>query len=179
MTAPHIHLAYAPQGAGLLYAVTWLGDGDDVHGWYLGTRDGVPEAAYFTLPRFYADQPVLLWHSKADDLYGPWVEAHGRKPPSDLPHGPPVPQGLCHRLAAAQDSLMAHWLYVDDDPGMEAARHATEAAGLPVRHVNIRPSQLGKLHPGPITWTYDSPGADRQVLEQLSKHWPLDARVEG
>ena len=44
MIEAHAHLAYAPRGAGLLYAVLWFGDGPSIYGGYVGLRDGVPEA---------------------------------------------------------------------------------------------------------------------------------------
>ena len=39
MIETHAHLAYAPQGARLLYAVLWFGKGSNVYGWYVGSRD--------------------------------------------------------------------------------------------------------------------------------------------
>jgi len=63
MIEAHTHLAYAPQGAGLLYAVLWFGKGSDVYGWYVGLRDGTPEASYFVLPDYYAVKPAVLYSS--------------------------------------------------------------------------------------------------------------------
>ena len=40
MSQPHAHLAYAPRGAGLLYAVMWIAISDDIYGWFIGSKDG-------------------------------------------------------------------------------------------------------------------------------------------
>jgi hypothetical protein len=67
-------------------------------------------------------------------------------------------------------------LFFDDDPdGQTQARALCERA-LPVRHVNIRASRLGKFLT-PAVWRYDAPGADQNVLVYPSQRWPLDERL--
>jgi len=176
MIEARTHLAYAPSGAGLLYAVLWFADGSDIYGWYIGTRDGVPEASYFMLPKYYADQPDVLYRSVHDDVFGHWVEI-GPRGATQLPHPPPVPQALCHELSRLQDEFVRHWLFFDDDPEAEAEVHELHARRLPLRHVNIRASRLGKLQTAPAIWRYDSPGADANVLVHLSRRWPLDEHI--
>jgi hypothetical protein len=175
MIEANAHLAYAPRGAGLLYAVLWFAEGPSVYGWYIGSRDGVPEASYFVLPDYYAAKPDVLYRSVEDDLSGPWVEVAGRGE-SKLPR-PPVPEALCHELARLQDEFIHHWLFFDDDVDGEAQARALNARELPVRHVNIKASRLGKLHTAPAVWHYDAAGADRNVLVHLSQRWPLDERL--
>ncbi len=176
MTEANTHLALAPRGAGLLYAVLWFGDARNVYGWYIGARDGVHEASYFMLPDYYAGRTDVLYRSVGDELHGPWVEAIGRRE-TGLPHPPPVPQALCHELSRLQDEFVRHWLFFDDDPDGGEQSRALEARGLPVRHANVKASHLGKLHTGAAVWRYDMPGADRNVLVHLSRHWPLDERL--
>jgi hypothetical protein len=176
MIEAHVHLAYAPRGAGLLYAVLWFAQGRDVYGWYVGMRDGVDEAAYFMLPGHVGGGPALLYRSVEDDIFGPWLQVtpHGE---SALPHAPPVPQPLCHDLSRLQDEFVSNWLFFDTDPGTGAEAQALNTKGLPVRHVNIRPSRLGRLTSGPVVWRYDAPGADLNVLDMLARLWPLDERT--
>lgn len=174
MIEAHAHLAYAPRGAGMLYAVLWFAQGRDVYGWYVGTRDGVDEASYFMLPGYRGPGPDVLYRSLEDDLYGRWVEVDERRHESELPHPPPVPPALCHELSRLQDEFVSNWLFFQGDPGSEAEAQSLNAKGLPVRHANIRASHLGKLQMNPVVWRYDAPGADLKVLELLSRRWPLD-----
>ncbi|HSN32118.1 MAG TPA: hypothetical protein VLU41_05500 [Ideonella sp.] len=176
MIEAHTHLAYAPRGAGLLYAVLWFAEGPDVFGWYIGSRDGVAEASWFVLPDHYSARTATLYRSRADDLDGEWVEcgARGEQP---LPRSP-VPQALRGELGRLQDAFVRHWLFFDDDADAAVEARAYERGDLPVRHVNIRAERLGKLQTAAAVWRYDSHGADHRVLMQLSRRWPLDARVE-
>lgn len=176
MIETHNHLAYAPRGAGLLYAVLWFEAGRDVYGWYIGSRDGVAEASYFMLPGYHSAKSGTLYRSLEDDLYGPWAEVTGRKE-AVLAHPPPVPQALCHELARLQDDFVRQWLFFDDDPRSDGEQQALNAMGLPVCHVNIRAAKLRKLQPSAVVWRYDAPGADLNVLTLLSRHWPLDERL--
>lgn len=177
MIEAHAHLAYAPRGAGLLYAVLWFAQGRDVYGWYVGMRDGVDEASYFMLPRYLGHGPDVLYRSVEDDLHGRWMEVDERGCESELPHLPPVPQALCHELSRLQDEFVSNWLFFQGDPGSETEAQALNAKGLPVRHVNIRASRLGKLQTNPVVWRYDAPGTDLKVLEVLSRRWPLDEHL--
>ena len=176
MIEAHAHLAYAPRGAGLLYAVLWFGEGPSIYGWYIGSRDGVPEASYFVLPDYYAVTPAVLYRSVEDDLHGPWVQVT-EEGDAELPHPPPVPEALCHDLVRLQDEFIRHWLFFDDDPDGETQARALNARELPARHVNIKASRLGKLRMGAAVWRYDAPGADQNVLAHLSRRWPLDERL--
>ncbi len=175
MIEANAHLAFAPRGAGLLYAVLWFAEGPNVYGWYIGSRDGVPEASYFVLPDHYTTKPDVLHRSLEDDPYGSWVEVTARGQ-VELAHAP-VPQALCHELARMQDEFIRHWLFFDDDPDSEAQARALSERELPVRHVNIKASRLGKLHTSAAVWRYDTPGADQNVLVNLSQRWPLDERL--
>ena len=177
MVQAHTHIGYAPRGVGLLYAVLWFAHGDDIFGWFTGSVDGQHPAAYFVLQDYYSERQAHLVRSVLDDVYGPWVEA---TPGGDMPvaHPPPVPEVLCHELVRLQDQFIRHWLFFADDPETYAEAEALAARELAVGAVNVRPGRLGKFQHGAAVWRYDAPGADVLVLMELSKHWPLDYRVE-
>lgn len=175
MKESKVHLAYAPRGAGLLYGVLWFADGDDIYGWFIGTRDGVHEASYFVMPRYYADTETLLLRSVEDEIDGPWVQV-GERGETPLAHAPPVPQALRPELSRLQDEFIRHWLFFDTDPQADAERHALADVPLPMRRVNVRAVRLGKFQVAPAVWRFDTPGADLNVLARLSQRWPLDER---
>jgi hypothetical protein len=161
----------------LLYAVLWFDEGKDVFGWYIGARDGEPRAAYFVLQDYYSAGRTRLLSSVQDDMYGPWVEAG---PSGDLavPHPPPVPESLRHELVRLQDQFIRHWLFFADDPEAHEEARNVAARELAVGAVCIHPARLGKLRTAAAVWRYDAPGADLNVLIELSKRWPLDHRVD-
>jgi hypothetical protein len=175
MVEAHSHLAFAPRGAGLLYGMLWFARGASILGWYIGTRDGVHEAAFFVLPDYYSAKPEVLYRSAGDDLYGPWVEvdSHGQR---EWPHPPPIAEELRPELARLQDQFVRHWLFFDDDPEAEGQARALAAQGHVLRHVNVRADRLGRFATGAAVWHFDAPGADRNVLLHLSRRWPLDER---
>lgn len=177
MSQAHTHLAYAPRGVGLLYAVLWFAAGDHIYGWFIGAKNGGYIASYFMLQDFFTLRETRLFRSVEDDVYGPWVDV---RPSGDLalPHPPPVAEALCHELVRLQDQFIRHWLFFDDDPESREEADALQARELPLRHVNIRASRLNKLRTAPIVWHYDSPDSDMNVLIHLSKRWPLDFEAE-
>jgi len=178
MIEPHVRLAYAPRGPGLLYAMMHFSEGADAYGWFIGCRDGEFVASYFMLQDYRSRAPTL-YRSAEDDVYGPWllVKPDGE---SALPHPPPVHEPLCHELARLQNEFVRHWLFFDNDPDPQAPAEAQalRARELSVRQVNIRASRLNKLRTAPAVWRYDSPNADLDVLVQLPQRWPLDRKVD-
>jgi hypothetical protein len=175
-TAPmqnaHSHLAFAPRGAGLLCAVVWFAAGDDVLGWYGGTRDGLFEASYFMLENYFSAGETAFCRTLQDDVAGDWVEVRGDR---ELPlaHAP-LPEWAPHELNRHQDAFVRHWLFFDDDPDAATEAAALQARELALRHANIRAERLDKLRTAAAVWRYDSPGADLHVLAYLSKRWRLD-----
>ena len=178
MIQAHTHLAYAPRGVGLLYAVQWFAQGDHIYGWYIGSKDGGHRADYFMLQDYYSLRDTHFFRSVENDVYGPWADVR-RSGEFALPHPPPVPEPLCHELRRLQDQFVQHWLFFDDDPMEAAEAAALRSRMLPVRHVNIRASRLDKLRTAPAVWHYDSPDADMNMLIHLSKRWALDFEAEG
>ena len=47
-------LAYAPRGAGLLCAVTYVSGEPDIVGWFVGAKGGSYPSAYFRVLRNYS-----------------------------------------------------------------------------------------------------------------------------
>lgn len=177
MAQAHAHLGYAPRGVGVLYALLWFADGNDVLGWFIGDTSGEPLAAYFMLQDYYTTRETRFLRSVQDDVRGPWVVSdHGVDTP--VLHPPPMAEPACHELARLQDQFVRHWLFFDNDPQARAEADALQARELPVRGVNVRATRLGKFHTGAAVWRYDAPGAELRVLIELSKHWPLDHRVD-
>jgi hypothetical protein len=179
MSQAHSHLAYAPRGPGLLYAVTWFSDGDDVYGWFIGARDGGHLASYFMLQDYYSTRDTAFHRSVEDDVLGKWLRVHDdRRGGTVHADAPPVPEALRHELNRLQDQFVRHWLFFDDDPAAQAEAEALRARELPVRHVNVRADRLDKFRTAAAVWRYDAPAADRNVLLYLSKRWPLDFSAE-
>lgn len=178
MIEAHVHLAYAPRGVGLLYAVQWFAKGDHIYGWFIGSKDGGHRAHYFMLQDYFSLRDTHFFRSAENDVYGAWVDVR-RTGEFALSHPPPVPDALCHELNRLQDQFVAHWLFFDDDPASADEAAALRSRTLPVRHVNIRASRLDKLRTAPAVWRFDSPDADVNVLNHLSKRWPLDYEAEG
>jgi hypothetical protein len=177
MVQAHGHLGYAPQGAGLLYAVLWFSHHDDVFGWFIGARQGEPLAAYFKIEDYHTPAGGRFLRSAQDDIYGPWIEATGQGDIA-LPHLGPVPEDLCHELVQLQDHFIRHWLFFADDPEAGEQAAALRTRGLTVRAVNVRADRLDKFDTSADEWRYDAPGADTGVLIRLSQRWPLDHRLE-
>ena len=53
MIEPHIHLAYAPRGAGLLCALFWFTAEDHVYGWFAGAKAHAQLKSFFMLEHYY------------------------------------------------------------------------------------------------------------------------------
>lgn len=176
MIEPRVHIAFAPRGAGLLYAVAWFAQGEDVYGWFAGERDGLLLRRWFWLERYYAAGVGRCSFSAGDDLRGPWEEPR-------LGHAPApavAPDEDClHALAQVQEQVVRHWLFAEDGSALAAAQaEALRERGLPVRALNPRPDRLGKFRTGAALWTHDSAGSDRHVLDHLSRRWVLEHRVD-
>jgi hypothetical protein len=53
MSTPQVHLAYAPRGVGLAYAVVYLEKDRDICGWWIGAIGADIASANFRLEGFY------------------------------------------------------------------------------------------------------------------------------
>jgi hypothetical protein len=172
MIEPHVHVAYAAHGAGLLCAVFWLVQGRHVYGWFTGARGQTHPACFFALEDYYAKEDTVFYRSAQNDVHGRWliVAAGGEIP---IERGP-IPEALRHELERLQDAFVREWLFYRDDAGHAGEAAALRARGLPLRAVNVRPKKLAKLQPGTTAATYASPDADLNVIAFLAARWPLD-----
>ena len=136
MSQPHAHLAYAPRGAGLLYAVMWITVSEDIYGWFIGSKDGETLASYFMLQDYYAARDTSFFRSLQDGVVCDWVDVRsdGEFPLAHVP----VPEAIRHELNRLQDQFVRHWLFFDDDPAAAQEIAALSARQLPVRHVNSK-----------------------------------------
>jgi len=173
MIEPHVYVAYALRGAGLLCAVFWFVKGDHAYGWFTGAKAHEHPAAYFMLEDYYSTRQAVCYRSLDNDVYGKWLVASTEgEAPIDRPV--PVSMELCHELERMQDAFVREWLFFEGDPGYEEQAAELRASELPVLGINILPCKLGKLVKGGPVWTYGSPGADAHIVRFLSKRWPLD-----
>jgi hypothetical protein len=170
---PHVHVAYAPQGAGLQCALFWFVREDNVYGWFTGARAYEHPARYFMLEDYYRRRETQCYFSVEDDVYGAWKRVTTEtQAPIDRPL--PVAPELCVELDRLQDAFVLEWLFYEGAQGSAEEASLLALRGLPVLAVNIRASRINKLaRDGPV-WTYCTPGADLRIVGYLSRRWDLD-----
>jgi len=175
MLEPHVHLAYAPRGAGVLCAAFWLAHGPDCFGWFTGAQAYEHPAHFFLLENYYSTHETVCYRSADNDVRGKWVQvsAHDRSA-SALETPGPLPEPLCHDVEQLQNAFVREWLFYRHAPDSEPDAAALRARELPVMALNIRPRKLNKLQTGAPVWTFTSPGADLNVLTFLARYWTLD-----
>ena len=54
-------LAYAPRGAGLLCAVTYVSGEPDIVGWFVGAKGPLYPSAYFRVENFFSAEQKRFW----------------------------------------------------------------------------------------------------------------------
>lgn len=172
MIEPHVHIAWAQSGAGVLCAAFWTVQGRHVYGWFTGARGATYPACFFALEDYYAKEPTVFYRAAQNDVRGPWLIVTDK---GEIPiEGAPVPAALCAELEREQDAFVREWLFYRDDAGHADDAVALRDRGIAVREVNLRPKKLAKLQPGASVWTYTSSGADLNVIAFLAARWPLD-----
>jgi len=67
MREPHVHLAYAPRGAGLSCVAFWVVSGADCHGWFTGAQADQHPARFFLLEDYYSTRDTIDYRSIEDD----------------------------------------------------------------------------------------------------------------
>ena len=176
MIEPHVYLAYAPRGPGIMCALMYFESGRNVYGWYVGAIGATFPAQFFVLDDYYSAHKICLYLSVEDDVYGPWIR---REAAIDVPIGAPapVPEELTHDLERLQDAFIHEWLFYPDDAHAAQQANAYAKRELAVQPVNIRPERLNKLDTDASVWTYASKGCNVDVVRTLSKRWPLDYRL--
>ncbi|HEU0201639.1 MAG TPA: hypothetical protein VFR86_14545 [Burkholderiaceae bacterium] len=177
MLEPHIHVAFAPRGAGLLCAAFWVVEDPHCYGWFTGAKAYEQPASFFVLEDYYSSRETVCYRSVNDDVHGDWLMVSTRgEVPIERPG--PVPEALCHALEQMQDAFVREWLFYRDDAAHAQEVEALRARELPVMGVNLRPKKLNKLQTGAPVWTYISPGADLNVIGFVARRWPLDYTLD-
>ena len=173
MIEPHVYLAFAPRGPGVMCALLYVEVKDSVYGWYVGAHGAEFVSQFFILEDYYSQAKTRLYLSVEDDVYGPWIQ---REAALDIPIGrpAPLPEELTHELERAQDAFIHEWLFYAEEVAVAVHASAYAAHDLPVQAVNIRADRLNKLDAGDVVWTYASPGCNLNMVRALSKRWPLD-----
>jgi hypothetical protein len=172
---PKIHIRYAPGPGGLLSALFYLESRDDIYGWHMESGSRRFSAAFFMLECFYAPHNTSLYRSMEDDVYGPWLPA---APLSSASVRSPLPEPVRHELERLQSEFIEDWLVFDDNQAAEQEASILRARGLTPMVVNLRARRFPKLERVEDGWEHVSPGADRNIMEFLTKRWrDLDAQV--
>ncbi len=177
MTQALVHLAYAPRGPGLMCAMLYFAQENDVYGWYTGARASGYPASFFMLEHFYSTHATAFYRTHVTDVYADWflefplVEQNLDRPA-------PVPEALCHELERLQFVFAQEWLYYRDDPESGQQIAAYHDMALPVQNVNVKWQQLNKFDKNQAVWTHSSPGFDLNVIKYLSANWQIDYQAE-
>lgn len=161
MRTPRVFLCYAPR-AGLRCALAYVPGDRDAYGWFTGPGTGEMESAYFVLEDFYTPRETRYVAVADAELHSKWTADEAR----------------CHELASLQEAFTREWLFYRDDPASapQLAHYARDE--LAVGPVGVRVEQRNRLSKLQADWTYYSHDFEDSVLGFLSRHWPLDYRVE-
>jgi hypothetical protein len=173
MMTPQVHLAYAPRGVGLAYAVVYLKKAPDIYGWWIGAVGADTASAYFRLEGFYDRAGTTFYATNGSDLYGGWC--------FDLTSGQSqriepvaVESDWTHELEQMQDAFAAEWLVFERDHEADREADAYRDAELSHGRVNIRFAKLNKLVKKDPLWRYFSRDFESAVADYLGRRWPLD-----
>jgi len=177
MMQPECFIAYAPRGDGLLCAVTYIADGEDVSGWFIGRKDYGYPSAYFTIENFFSPEEKRFYATTGSDVYGGWHFDFAKGKP-ELVSPIPVDDALCHRLDKLEDVVAAEWLIFGDDKRFDEDKAAYAAADLSAGEVLVHHDKLGKFDRDKPVWTYYSHGFNDEVLAYMTPRWPLNYGAE-
>ena len=177
MMQPECFIAYAPRGDGLLCAVTYIADGEDVSGWFIGRKDYGYPSAYFKIENFFSPDEKRFYATTGSDVYGGWHFDYAKGSP-ELDPPIPVDDALCHRLDKLEDVVAAEWLIFGDDKRFDEDKAAYAAADLPAGEVLVHHDKLGKFDRDKPVWTYYSHGFNDEVLAYMTPRWPLNYGAE-
>jgi hypothetical protein len=170
-------MAYAPRGAGLLCAVVYAERGDDVFGWFGGSRGYQTVSAFFLLRDFFSLGETVFSATEGMDLRGGWKYDYSSSEP-ELARPVALDDDLARQLDTMQGKFAGEWLFYPDDPAAAVQIEAYKELGLPVQTVNVQAKKLNKFDQKDVVWRYYSAAFRGPVLQYLSPRWPLDYRVE-
>ena len=157
-----ILLCYAPR-AGLRCALAYLAGERHACGWFTGPGEGHLESAYFVLEDFYTPLETRYVAVADGDLHAKWTRD----------------EAMCHELARLQETFAREWLFYRTDPQAAAQLEQYACAELALGDVNVQFERLNRFSKEQAVWTHYSHDFEYGVLKCLSKHWPLDYRIEG
>ena len=177
MHQPECFIAYAPHGGGLLCAVTYIADGNDVFGWFTGLKDYAFPSAYFRIENFFSAGDKRFFATTGSDIYGGWRYDYA-KSHSELDEPVAVDDALCHRLDMLEDAFAAEWLVFGDDTRFADEETAYLVDGIAVGGVLVHHAKLVKFDRGKPVWTYYSHGFNDEVLNYMGPRWPLEYGAE-
>jgi hypothetical protein len=166
-------LAYAPRGAGLLCAVTYVSGEPDIVGWFVGAKGRSYPSAYFRVEKFFSAEQKHFWATAGSDIYGGWRYDYARGD-SELDRTEAVDDALCHVLDRLEDVFVAEWLVFKGDLRFDVEKAVYAREGWVTSDVLIEHRKLAKFDREGPAWTFYSHGFNDEVLRYLIAHWPLD-----
>ena len=156
-------IAYAPRGAGLLCAIVYAELGDNVVGWFSGSRGYQTVSAFFLLRDFYSVGETVFSATEGMDLRGGWKYDYSSDQP-ELERPVALDDELAGPLDAMQGKFAGEWLFYPDDPTAAIQIQAYQELGLPLQTVNVQAKKLNKLDQKAAVWRYYSPAFRGPVL---------------
>jgi hypothetical protein len=166
-------IAYAPRGAGLLCAIVYAETGDDVFGWYAGSRGYQTTSAFFLLKGFFSVGETVCYATDGMDLRGGWKYDYSTSEP-ELDGAIAVDEDLARQLSAMQGKFVGEWLFYRDDPASAHQIKAYRELGLPLQTLNVQAKKLNKFDQSDAVWRHYSIAFQHPVLRYLGARWPLD-----
>ena len=166
-------IAYAPRGAGLLCAIVYAESGDDVFGWYAGSRGYQTASAFFLLKGFFSVGETVYYATDGMDLRGGWKYDYSTSEP-ELDGSIALDEDLARQLGAMQGKFVGEWLFYRDDPAAAQQIRAYRELGLPLQTLNVQAKKLNKLDQSDAVWRHYSIAFQHPVLRYLGARWPLD-----
>lgn len=164
---PETYIAYSRDKPDSVFALFYCEHGIDLHGWHIEAHELYFSAAFFMAEKFYADQPLHLYRSLLDDVYGPWAIDC---PPIRDSIRCPLPEEVCHDMERIQSRFVEEWLTFCENP-YAAAEHSTPL------QVRIQKKKRNRLHQEGSLAVYTTPGVDLNVVQVLRKYWRLSEKV--
>jgi hypothetical protein len=177
MHQPECFIAYAPRGGGLLCALTYIADGNDVFGWFTGLKDYAFPSAYFRIENFFSIGDKRFFATSGSDIYGGWRYDYAKSHP-ELDEPVAVDDALCHRLDKLEDAFAGEWLVFGDDARFAEEETAYLVDGIAVSGVLVHHAKLVKFDRGKPVWTFYSHGFNDEVLNYMGPRWPLEYGAE-
>ncbi|HVL74934.1 MAG TPA: hypothetical protein VM406_02875 [Noviherbaspirillum sp.] len=157
---PRTYVAYSPDRSGSVFALFYCGGGGSLHGWHVEAREPYFSSAFFMMENLYSSEPLHMYRSVQDDVYGPWT--------IDSPPVPdrircPLPDAACHDLERLQSDFVDDWLVFRED-----CRHPS---------VRVKPRRLGRMQRCGDAWVYATPGLDETVVQLVRRYWRLNEKL--